>query len=71
MKVNQIIKILVLCTGLVFSGHINATDGNNQGKKQFQRPQEKYGTLFSQILMNDSLFGPDKYFVESKTLVPT
>ena len=35
MKVNQIIKILVLCTGLVFSGHINATDGNNQGKKQF------------------------------------
>ena len=57
MKVNQIIKILVLCTGL--------------GKKQFQRPQEKYGTLFSQILMNDSLFGPDKYFVESKTLVST
>lgn len=69
MKVNQIIKILVLCTGLVFSGHINATDGNNQGKKQFQRPQEKYGTLFSQILMNDSLFGPDKYFVESKTFL--
>lgn len=50
MKVNQIIKILVLCTGLVFSGHINATDGNNQGKNSFnvrKRSMELCSARFS------------------------
>ena len=58
-------KIICIIAGLLVSATLSVAEVD-PNTPHFQRPQEKYGSLFGHILMNDSLFGPNCYFADSK-----
>lgn len=66
MHTNKHIKRLALAIHALAFITLGTFGSNQQGNWQPQPPKEKYGALFTQILLNDSLFGPGRYFVESK-----
>lgn len=58
-------KIICIIAGLLVSATLSVAEVD-PNTPHFQRPQEKYGSLFGHILMNDSLFDPNCYFADSK-----
>ena len=65
MVISYIKNLSIIVTISILSACTSSTT-NRQNRNQIETPRELYGALFTDVLNNDSLFGTNKLFGDSK-----
>ena len=63
-------NLYLAIASLMFFANVSFAVGKDcGGRKKYVQPSELYGQLFYDVMSNDSLFGPHRMFIESKSFV--